>query len=147
MLRLMGLILTALLISCEVPHEEIDFEKDSKSDHSIEELLVLHEKAVERFGKDIYFTEGLGSFGRQGIHAALDYIEYNHDYIGSYNSMELIFGTAASAQINGTYWMCLDEETMGRIRTMNRKGSSSASEQQEFTDRLLKFCRTQELPN
>ena len=108
-------ILLLALNSCDRPHSNIDFDEESRRQHSLPELLSLHDKVVEAQGKDIYFIGPIGQHGRDGLIAVINRIEDNGSDPGSYNNIELVFGVANAAKNQTDYDMCKDREVVQRL--------------------------------
>lgn len=142
--RLIVILLAFVLSSCDRPYSEVDFEKEARESHNLEELLSLHEKVVAAQGKDIYFIQPIGRFGEGGLKASLEHIAAKGESISTYNNMELVFGVAVAAQQETGYVMCDDRAVKQRMINLADEEDAPSWQSSNFGSALVSFCEAGE---
>lgn len=108
-------LLSALtMVGCN--KKEVCDEYDSKDRVvDLQTLLNLHDREVDAHGKDLCYMQDIGSFGRQGVHAAYDHLIETETSLNSYAGIHLIFGVAEEARAQTGYDICNDESLINKM--------------------------------
>lgn len=141
MLRLTVIaMLLTFLPGCEPRLSASDFEAELDKQHSLEDLLIWHERAVSEDGKDLFFIQPIGRFGRDGVVASLDHIAGKDRAAYSNNDLRLILGVLSASRREAGYDLCRDKRLLREHFARPAAPGVSLRRRSQFVGQITSFC-------
>jgi hypothetical protein len=140
-LKLASLIVLFAVVCCRDTTGSVSFEAEASKPHSLDELLILHEAAVSSDGRDFYFVEPIGRFGKAGVLAAIDYIQGKGKKGFSNHDLSLFLGVVVHAKLHTGYEFCSDKSMRRRLEVVGARPAAHRSRWSNFKTGVDDFCQ------
>lgn len=135
-----ALVMCLSLCGCKERLSVAELEAEASAPHSIEELLKLHDATVAANGRDFFFAEPIGRFGREGVEATLFHMESREQRALSGSDARFFLDVVSQAKILTGYDFCDDKVALQNLEQLPSRIKGNRGSIEHFQSSVVRYC-------